>query len=58
MGGGGTRRRKKKDGVAVTCKEKATGLRLRVKAEVTQTGDGASDVGEITHVSNLTAPPI
>lgn len=39
------------------CKEKATGLRLRVKAEVTPTGDDPSDAGEITDVSNLAVPP-
>lgn len=40
------------------CKEKATCLRLRVKAEVMQTRDDPSDVSKITDVSNLTAPPI
>lgn len=46
-----------KDGAVVMCKEKAAGLRLRVKAEVIQTRDDASDVSEITDVPNLTAPP-
>lgn len=45
--GGGARERRVS---TVSCKEKATGLRLRVKAEVTQTRDDPSDVGEITHV--------
>lgn len=40
------------------CKEKATGLRLRVKAEVTQTRDDPSDVSKLTDVSNLTVPPM
>lgn len=48
----------KKDSAIVMCKEKATGLRLRVKAEVIQTRDDPSDVSEITDVSNLTVPRI
>lgn len=44
--------------VTAMCKEKATCLRLRVKAEVMQTRDDPSDVSKITDESNLTAPPI
>lgn len=47
-----------KEGATVMCKEKATGERLRVKAEVIQTRDDASDVREITDVPNPAAPPV
>lgn len=47
-----------KTALTVMCKEKATCLRLRVKAEVMQTRDDPSDVSKITDVSNLTAPPV
>lgn len=44
------------NGVIKMCKEKATGVRLRVKAVVMQTRDDTSDVSGFTRVSNLTAP--
>lgn len=46
------------DGLIEMCKEKATGPRLRVKAEVIQTREDPSDASEITNVPNLTAPLI
>lgn len=40
----------------IMCKEKASALRLRVKAVVMQTRDDTPDVSRFTCVSNLTAP--
>lgn len=46
----------RRNGATVTSKEKATGPRLGVKAEVIPTWDDTSDVSQTTHVPNPGAP--